>query len=85
MPHGGCSLNWGVESCQNHNACFNSPEGVCQSLCLDLNDPETKNEVTQMHKEAENYLIYIPEASPQFDHYQNIKRNIESTGIINNA
>lgn len=84
MPHGGCSLNWGMDSCQNHNACFNSPEGICQSLCLDLNDLETKKEVLQMHKEAEGALLYIPEASPQYSHYQNIKVNIESAGVLNN-
>ncbi|TCS40086.1 hypothetical protein [Reinekea marinisedimentorum] len=83
MPHGGCSLNWGMESCQNHNACFNSPEGVCKSLCLDLNDPETKKEVVQLHKEAASALLYIPETSPQHSHYQSIKQNIESTGVLN--
>jgi len=76
MPHGGCSLNWGVKACPNHNGCFNGDNGVCEHLCVDPTDEKTKEELSRMVGETETALQVIPEQSPQYSHYQNIQRNI---------
>lgn len=76
MPHGGCSLNWGMKACQNHNACFNSENGVCENLCVDLENQDTKIELHRMMRETKTALSVIPEQSPQQNHYQNIQRNL---------
>lgn len=76
MPHGGCSLNWGVKACPNHNGCFNGENGVCEHLCVDPKDENTKVELSRMVHETETALQVIPEQSPQYNHYQNIQRNI---------
>lgn len=85
MPHGGCSLNWGMKACQNHNGCFNSENGLCQNLCIDPENHETKIELDRMMRETEIALVVIPEQSPQYIHYQNIKHNLKAlcTGVEN--
>jgi len=77
MPHGGCSLNWGMSACQNHNGCFNSENGVCEHLCINPENMETKLELTRMQREADIALAVIPEQSPQYTHFQNIQRNLK--------
>ncbi len=75
MPHGGCALNWGMNACPHHNGCFNGSEGVCEYLCIDLNNQQTKVELDRMAQETETALSIIPEQSPQYSHYANIQRN----------
>jgi len=77
MPHGGCSLNWGMKACPNHNGCFNGEGGLCEHLCINLNDQDTKLELKRMEQETETALLVIPEQSPQYTHYQNIQRNLK--------
>lgn len=77
MPHGGCTLNWGVKACKNHNACFNGSDGVCEHLCIDHQNPETSQELDRMMLETETALEVIPTESPQYEHYQNIQRNLK--------
>jgi integrase/molybdenum-dependent DNA-binding transcriptional regulator ModE len=76
MPHGGCSLNWGMKACQNHNGCFNGENGLCENLCIDVENPETKIELHRMLRETKIALSVIPEQSPQYNHFQNTQRNL---------
>lgn len=76
MPHGGCSLNWGMEACPNHNSCFNGEEGLCEHLCINPDDQGEVVELTRMARETETALRIIPEASPQYSHYKNIQKNL---------
>ncbi len=78
MPHGSCSLPWGMDSCPNHNACFNCKSGICKHLCINPTDEETKLELKRMHQETEIALQVIPKQSPQYSHYQNIQKNLNS-------
>jgi hypothetical protein len=78
MPHGGCSLNWGMNACQNHNGCFNGENGLCENLCIDPKNHETKLELDRMMRETETALAVIPEQSPQYNHFQNIQQNLKS-------
>ena len=84
MPHGGCSLNWGMKACPHHNSCFNGEDGLCDHLCINPNDQETKVELSLMAREADTALLMIPEESPQYSHYQNIQRNLKDLGVANN-
>lgn len=77
MPHGGCSLNWGMSACQNHNGCFNSEHGLCENLCINPDNTETKQELGRMQREAEIALSVIPEQSPQYNHFRNIQKNLK--------
>lgn len=85
MPHGGCSLNWGMSACESHNGCFNSEDGVCEHLCIDPDNAQTKQELNRMQRESELALNVIPEQSPQYNHYLNIQRNLKGLcgGSIN--
>lgn len=78
MPHGGCSLNWGMQACDNHNGCFNGKDGLCKKLNLDLKDSETKIELDRMFNEAKIAIKVIPKISPQYAHYENIQANIKT-------
>ena len=77
MPHGSCSLNWGIKACPHHNGCFNGAEGLCEHLCIDPTDNDTQIELDRMGKETNTALTVIPKNSPQFSHYQNINRNLK--------
>ena len=77
MPHGGCSLNWGMNACQNHNGCFNGDNGLCENLCIDPDNQETKLELDRMMRETETALVVIPEQSPQYNHFKNIQQNLK--------
>lgn len=77
MPHGSCSLNWGMNACQNHNGCFNGEDGLCENLCIDSKNHETKLELDRMMGETEIALVVIPEQSPQYSHFKNIQQNLK--------
>ncbi len=77
MPHGGCSLSWGMKACENHHGCFNGENGLCENLCIDIKDEETQNELLRMMGETKSALSIIPEQSPQHNHYYNIQRNLQ--------
>ncbi len=78
MPHGGCSLNWGMSACTHHNGCFNDQDGICEHLCIDLTEQETITELTRLKQETNTALSVIPEESPQYLHYENIRRNLST-------
>jgi hypothetical protein len=72
-----------MKACQNHNACFNSENGVCENLCIDLENQDTKIELNRMMRETKTALSVIPEQSPQHIHYQNIQRNLHELCGVN--
>jgi len=77
MPHGACTLSWGMEACPNHLSCFaGNGKGCCEHLHIDLSDPEQLDEVRRIGREIEATLDYMPEESPQHGHYRGIKHNI---------
>jgi hypothetical protein len=85
MPHGG-ALNWGMKACQNHNGCFNGIDGLCENLCIDIKNQETKIELDRMMRETKTALAVIPEQSPQYSHFQNIQSNLqELCGVTENG
>lgn len=84
MPHGGCTLNWGISACQNHNACFNGANGLCEHLCIDYKNAETRDELDRMMQETDTALGIIPPQSPQFEHYRNIQKNLQQLHKENN-
>ena len=84
MPHGGCSLNWGMKACKNHNGCFNGEDGLCDDLCIDPTEPDTKLELERILVETNTALLVIPEKSPQYNHYQNIQKNLNKLFGVEN-
>lgn len=84
MPHGGCTLNWGMKACKNHNGYFNSEDGLCENLCIDVNNQDTKYELDRLLRESNQALSIIPEESPQYHHYQNIQRNLNGLLGVSN-
>jgi len=84
MPHGGCSLNLTLPSCNNHNGCFNGSDGLCENLCIDLNNEDTKIELERLYNESSRALSILPEDFPQYLHYRNINRNLSGLLGVDN-
>ncbi len=81
MPHGACTLSWGMEACPNHLSCFaggGKGKGCCEHLQIDMADTEQIEEVQRIKREVSVTLEYMMEESPQYIHFRNIKWNIES-------
>ena len=83
MPHGTCSLNWGVEACQHYNSCFNCENkngetGVCEHLVVEKNNAEHIEGVKNIVKDSELMLNTIPNESPQYIHVKNIYDNAKN-------
>ncbi len=81
MPHGACTLSWGMEACPNHLSCFaGSSKGIgcCEHLQVDLNDSEQVEEIRRIDREVAATLDFMPETSPQYQHYSGIKQNLDS-------
>jgi hypothetical protein len=79
MPHGACTLNWGLEPCPHHLGCFTKDgdkKGPCEHFFLDKNDPNEVEEVQRIAREVEATLRNLPEQSPQYEHYQGIGENL---------
>jgi hypothetical protein len=83
MPHGTCNLNWGVETCEHYNSCFNCENkngetGVCEYLVVDKNNQEHVKGVQEIVNDSKLALNTIPETSPQYIHIKNIHDNAEN-------
>lgn len=78
MPHGNCSLSWGMEACPNHLSCFAGcgDIGCCEHFSLDMSDEEQVREVKRIEREAEATMEYMGGEGVQFEHFSKIKRNI---------
>lgn len=78
MPHGACTLSWGMQACPNHMSCFSGNSGCCEHFSIDLNDAEQLDEIKRMEREVAATLDYMLEESPQFSHYTRIKQNLDN-------
>lgn len=81
MPHGACTLSWGMEACPNHLSCFagkGQGSGCCEHLQIDVNDEEQIEEIRRIDREIVATLDFMPEESPQYQHFSGIKLNISS-------
>jgi len=54
--------------------------GCCNHLQIDMTDAEQIGEVKRIELEVTLTLDFMPEEAPQYEHFRNIKRNIE--GLI---
>lgn len=78
MPHGVCSLSWGMKSCPNFLSCFSGENGKpCGHLHVDCTDEQQVHEMKAIDRELASTLDRMPEASPQFEHIRNIKITVE--------
>ncbi|MDA8428098.1 MAG: hypothetical protein M0T70_02475 [Geobacteraceae bacterium] len=77
MPHGNCSLSWGMEACPHHLSCFSGcGDGCCEHFSIDMSNEEQISEVRRIEREAELTMEFMGEGI-QFEHFSRIKRNIE--------
>jgi len=79
MPHGACTLNWGLDPCPHHLGCFTKDgdkKGPCEHFCVDKSDPVEIEELKRIAREVEVTLRNLPEESPQYDHYNGIGENL---------
>jgi len=79
MPHGVCTLSWGMQSCPNYLSCFacESGTGLCSHFHINCSDESQVREVKRIENELSITLTKIPVESPQYEHLKKIKNNIE--------
>lgn len=79
MPHGACTLNWGLEPCPHHLGCFTKNGGnigPCEHFLFDKNDPTEVVQVKRIAREVEVTLRNLPKNAPQYLHYHGISENL---------
>ena len=79
MPHGVCTLSWGMKACPNYLSCFagNNGSGVCECFQIDLSDDTQLNELQRIERELAATIGQMPPSSPQYEHMCMIQSNIE--------
>jgi len=83
MPHGACTLNWGLEHCPNFNSCLNVNDGedergsICEHFVVDIGDSNQLREIEIVVIDADASLKVMPKKSPQYDHLSSVRKNAE--------
>jgi len=79
MPHGACTLNWGLEPCPHYLGCLSkvpNRQGPCEHFVVDKNDPAEIAELRRIARETKHALSVIPEQSPQHENFRGINENL---------
>lgn len=79
MPHGVCTLSWGMNACPNYLSCFTgkTDSGVCECFQIDLSDKTQLFELQRIERELAATICQMPPSSPQYEHMRLIQCNIE--------
>jgi len=83
MPHGACTLSWGMTACPNQHSCFagsceSGEDGVCKYLSIDTADVQQIEEITRIQRETKATLDFMPDSSPQYEHLTKVEKNIST-------
>lgn len=87
MPHGICLLNWASEVCPHSLSCLSCTNNEraepqpCEFLIIDREDPQQVAEIERVNRNAAAVTAIMTEdsmtASPQFTHYENVRKTTE--------
>lgn len=87
MPHGICLLNWASEVCPHFLSCLSCTNNEraepqpCEFLVIDREDPQQVSEIQRVNRNAGAITTIMAEdgmtASPQFAHYENVRKTTE--------
>jgi hypothetical protein len=83
MPHGGCSYNLALKTCQHSLSCFaqGSNGQPCGDLIVDVHNPEQRREITVISRDAKTMQAHISasggEHSQQYKHFVNVQRSAD--------
>lgn len=76
MPHGFCTLNWGMQPCPHQLSCFANSSTVdnepCEDLIVDYGNDQQMDEIKRINSEAKTMTTVIPNDSPQKRHFKRI-------------
>jgi len=87
MPHGICLLNWASEVCPHSLSCLSCTKNdraepqPCEFLIIDREDPQQVEEIERVNRNAAAVTAIMAEdgmtASPQFTHFENVRKTTE--------